>query len=170
MTDTSIRFPSLANPWILGFATADLLTSSQVAEMNDVLGSSAEPFADGVPTPVLVWCQAVAQANAEFFRFNVDGVAENAEPTRLVMRPGTHTRDYGLGLTKESSTRKLVSVLVLDVVGGPVQLTLEETGTTAEATAGQFLTFPAFSRMRCDGPEGAELRGLALHAIGPGFA
>src|SRR5262249_10934139 len=163
-----IDFPPLGNPWILGLASAELLRPDQVDELLATIGDG-DRFEDELPETVLQWCHSVSQANSQFFRFRIDGVLQPDEPRVVRWGAGGSSADLGLGVTAEESTRKLVSLLVLDVKGHDVELQVERTGRSVPVVRGSFVTFPAYSAVRCIGTGDVHITALAAHAVGPAY-
>jgi hypothetical protein len=164
----AIDFPPLGNPWILGLASAELLRPDQVDELVALL-EGGDRFPDGLPETVLQWCHSVSQANSQFFRFRIEGVLQPDEPRVVHWEGGGSSIDLDLGITAEASTRKLVSVLVLDVHGDDVEFQVERTGRSVPVVRGSFVTFPAYSSIRCSGVGDVRVTALVAHAVGPAF-
>ncbi|UDY33959.1 hypothetical protein [Dermatobacter hominis] len=164
----AIDFPPLGNPWILGLASAELLRPDQVDDLVALLGDG-DRFEEALPDTVLQWCHSVSQANSQFFRFRIEGVLQPDEPRVVQWEAGGSSTDLDLGITAESSTRKLVSILVLAVEGEGVEFQVERTGRSVPAAHGSFVTFPAYSSVRCLGTGDVRVTALAAHAVGPAF-
>jgi hypothetical protein len=162
----AIDFPPLGNPWILGLASAEVLRGDQIDEVERLLDGGGPLFGDELPEPLMVWCHAIAQANSEYFRFQLDGVLELGEPSARSLEVGEALDDAGL--RPDHSTRKLVSLLVLAVTGEQVGFRLEETQSVVPAVRGSFVTFPAYGHVGCVGQSGG-VRFLLAHGIGPAF-
>jgi hypothetical protein len=163
----AIDFPPLGNPWILGLASAEVLRPDQVDELDRAAEHGFEDASAPMPEPLLQWCRAIAQANSEYFRFDLEGVLEPGEPVLRELGSGESLLDCGL--ERDNSTRKLVSLLILSVTGDEVRLRMEDTGSEVSAVPGSFVTFPAYAAVSCQGPPDCRVRFLLAHAVGPAF-
>ncbi len=164
----AIDFPPMGNPWILGLASAELLRGDQVDDISAALDDGRIHDPGGMPEPLLQWCRAIAQANSEYFRFHLEGVLEAGEPVTRTLAVGEPLTD--VGLSREQSTRKVVSLLVLSVEGDDVGFQLEETTSVVPAVRGSFVVFPAYGHVSCVGGAGGGVRLMLAHGLGPAFA
>jgi hypothetical protein len=161
-----IDFPPLGNRWAYGLASAELLSAADVRNLTEFVSADVRP--DDFPEPVHRWCNALALANSEYFRFDLEGALELDEPRLVEFGAAELSTDLGLGLTPEHSTRKLVSLVVLDVPEVGAELVLQESGRSVAAAVGHFVTFPAYATVRCV-TTGPGIRVLTAHGIGPAF-
>jgi len=129
----------------------------------------ADDDGDTVNELLRVAVGAVEVANSSYFRFRVETAVDDAEPRLVELTPSADSRSLGLGLQKESSTRKIVALVILDVVGEGVRLTLDAWDKTVDAAPGQIVMFPAYGSVRVDAGPGSAVRVAAFHAFGPAF-
>lgn len=166
--------PPPGNPMIHGLASGRVLTADQAADMAatlDPVGSADAAGAYALLADVVGQLAAIAaQANTEYFRFELTGVVGEGEPRVLNVAESGSLADHDVGLTGDESTRKLVVLLALASDGTTadgVTIDLPIAGKSNPLEPGMAYVWPAFLDATLSAPHGASV--LVLHAHGPAF-
>lgn len=128
------RFPPMGNRYVVGIATATLIDP-------DSLNLHLDTLAAGAPVAELVQRIAVGleRANTSFFRFDLDTVGEPDEP-RLLHLPDQLGE---VGLTRDHSTRKVVSILpTISTLGAAIRF--PRIGRSEPLQVGVAVMYPAY--------------------------
>lgn len=159
----------MGNPFIVGFASAPVLTPEEASE----LAVSLADADDGDPCPDSVMARldrlfaaAVEASNSQHFRFDLTSLHGDEAATVTRLRSGTSLP----GLDAEHSTRKLTAVLPLsadvDRAAAVVFPALEKSGSLTPGVMG---VFPSYLAHEFSLDAGVELIGIVTFAVGPAF-
>lgn len=166
--------PPPGNPRIHGLASGRVLSPDEAAALAgafDPVGGAAASGADVRLDDVVDQLAAMtAQANTEYFRFELTGVVGEGEPRFLHVAESGSLADYDVGLTGDESTRKLVVLLALAIDGTTADdatIDLPVAGKSNPLKPGMAYVWPAFLDATWSAPNGVHL--LVLHAHGPAF-
>lgn len=153
------RFPPMGNTYVVGIATATLTDRESIEVYLDALAAGRQ--VSELEQRIAV---GLDRANTSFFRFELDVVGEADEP-RLVDLP--HQLDE-LGLSRDRSTRKLVSILPTRSVGG-AEILFPGIGRSEPLQVGVAVMYPAYLEPVVDPGEGERVPCIVTHALGRAF-
>lgn len=157
-----LRFLPMPNRHVVGLATAPLFSAGELEALSDIGAGGGEPLPEWLDDRL---AGAVAQANAEFFRFDVEILHDAGEP-----EVKTITSFIRVGpLSAESSTRKLTLFLPISASDPDRSVVrLVAVGKSAALVPGVAVIFPSYLESEVD-PGAGEIVLLVSHALGAAF-
>lgn len=156
----------MTNEWVLGMASAHAFDPAWANTVLEHLRSGERAEAQQL---VEQSADALHVANADYFRFDLEGMVGVDEPALITMSPTESTQDMGLGLAPGFSDRKLLALVVLAVDAPLATIRVEGNEKSVVAAPGLLVIVPAYCslRLECDGD--GSIEAAAFHAFGRAF-
>ncbi|UDY33946.1 hypothetical protein [Dermatobacter hominis] len=145
-------------------SAARCFTAEEVAELGRAAADGEDrldPALDGKLLGTIQ--QLIIEANTQCFHFDLRYAVEVGEPARLVLDEGASSRDAGLGMDSQHSTRKLTGLVGLGT--STARLVLPAADKVVEVFPGSCHLWPSYVDVVF--PDG--IHGLSFHAFGPAF-
>lgn len=164
-SDAGVPFPPLGNRFVVGLATAPLLTSADAARVLALAEGAGGLPPEGRAALDPLIAVALATANSEYFRFDLRFVDEVDPPAIVEIPSGGAALP---GLDADHSTRKLTLFLPLGPGDGECgSIRFDALGKEGVLTVGTAVMFPAYLANVVEPT--TTVTGVIAHVVGPAF-
>lgn len=162
LTAESLRLPPLTNSYVVGLAGAPIYRPE---ELDRTVDAGLQDQAGRAEFDARV-AALVQQANSGYFHFELTRLHGADDPTVMGLEHG----DSIVSLTRDHSDRKLTVVVVLSIDGADLgQLTHPALAAPQEIAVGSAVVFPSYVIPTLNVADGASMRAVVTHAVGPAF-